>query len=622
MNQFDQNLIDRFLNNIPDGWLKMTTHRLDIYNEKKAKTEFTDALEKVLEKPDITEDDLEKLPTAYDYVRLGHQLSSALELFVSRLIDVSYSQVISFSSKVMPVLAVLRSDALNSRRSHVYLIGESDLGDLFKESILKDVYGYSCKIYKVQSLSEVGKHKDGTVVSVLSSSLEKNLDVSEATDVSVNLLGSNGSVLVIHESENNLKNGITELVSSVQHVRRRESIALTPTDCYNELSKMIGHEPGLISYDSDYEKTITNFVQLNSGSIDSPVVASSGLSVQYAIFMGYVEKIKTEFKGKKIKFVIPPNCYGGTNDQARRIAALDPDIDILDMRVDGGQNLNDSLDAALDELAKQDSLGIVLAEIPTNPRVEVPDLMELGNVLRKDRFLADGNLAPKPVFTVDQTFCPNVPLLGEDSLLAGTEIVSYVSASKFPSGGECTGGYAAGNILARPLMEYVAKHLRLNDNTATNEQFMLIAKNIPTMASRVEKAYENTKKFVTHIKTVLPEAKLNFVSDDVAALGFTPSVFSLELPVSGATAEDREEKRRELNLKLISYMIDKNPKSCKHCVSYGQLKGSYWTIPATSTQGTTKESDKDYIIRVALAPDVDVESLNKSFSEFFEMNEL
>ena len=31
-------------------------------------------------------------------------------------------------------------------------------------------------------------------------------------------------------------------------------------------------------------------------------------------------------------------------------------------------------------------------------------------------------------------------------------------------------------------------------------------------------------------------------------------------------------------------MITEIPKESKYCVSYGQLKGVYWTIPATSTR--------------------------------------
>ena len=63
-------------------------------------------------------------------------------------------------------------------------------------------------------------------------------------------------------------------------------------------------------------------------------------------------------------------------------------------------------------------------------------------------------------------------------------------------------------------------------------------------------------------------------------------------------------------------MISQIPNESKFCVSYGQLKGSYWTIPATSTQGTTKEGDKDYIVRVSIAPSINIELHKKVFMEF------
>ena len=394
------------------------------------------------------------------------------------------------------------------------------------------------------------------------------------------------------------------------------SIAMTPTDCYNLLSEMVGEVASTISSEQSYQNIIAEHVQENTESSLVPVMASSGLSVQYSIFMGFVHKVKSEHPSKKIKFVIPPNCYGGTNDQARRIAAIDPNIDILDIPVDGDRDMVSSLDAALEQVAAEDSVGIVLAEIPTNPRVEVPNMEELGNTLRKPRTTDDGRKAEPIVFTVDQTFCPNVPLLGTKSPLNGVQTISYVSCSKFPSGGECTGGYAIGNIEAEELLKYVSAHMVLTDNQATGEQMMLISRNIPSMNDRIEAAYKNTVQFVNHIKTILPDAKLNFVSDRVAKLGFTPSVFSLELPATGKTPDEQEIRRRQLNKDFIEYMISQNPNQCKHCVSYGQLKGSYWTIPATSTQGTTKEADKDYIIRVSLSPEVDVEALSSSFTTF------
>ena len=135
--------------------------------------------------------------------------------------------------------------------------------------------------------------------------------------------------------------------------------------------------------------------------------------------------------------------------------------------------------------------------------------------------------------------------------------------------------------------------ISLTDNGATANQLNTLAENMPSMPQRIEKAYVKAREFVEHIHNILPQSKINFISAELAEQGFTPSVFSLDLPSTGATEVKREENKRLLNKKLIDFMIAQHPLDCKYCVSYGQLKGSYWTIPATSTQGTTKETDKD-----------------------------
>jgi hypothetical protein len=165
-------------------------------------------------------------------------------------------------------------------------------------------------------------------------------------------------------------------------------------------------------------------------------------------------------------------------------------------------------------------------------------------------------------------------------------------------------------------MEKVALHLRLCDNEATNFQLEILATQLPSMKQRIDGAYRNTREFVSFIKDNLPTAKINFVSEELAKEGFTPSVFSLDLPTKGNTDEERESYKRALNHKLINLMITEIPNESKYCVSYGQLKGCYWTIPATSTQGTTKEGDKDYIARVALSPDMDLERHKEVFLDF------
>jgi cystathionine beta-lyase/cystathionine gamma-synthase len=332
--------------------------------------------------------------------------------------------------------------------------------------------------------------------------------------------------------------------------------------------------------------------------------------------MGLIHDAVENHPGKAIKIVVPPNCYGGTNDQARRVAACLQNVEVLDLPVDGGNNMVACIDALLEKIAQEDAIPYIIAEIPTNPRVEVPDLIQLRDVLSKERKTTTGALAIDPVFILDQTFCPNVHFLGENNILSTVRTIAYVSGSKFPSGGKCTAGYCVSNEKAKSLMDKIELHLKLCDNEATPLQMEILAKQLPSMNQRIQDAYKNTRDFVNFISETLPEAKINFVSEELAKQGFTPSVFSLDLPTKGTTTEEKEAYKRAMNLKLINKMITEIPTESKYCVSYGQLKGCYWTIPATSTQGTTKEVDKDYIARVALSPFLDLKLHKKVFLDF------
>ena len=286
--------------------------------------------------------------------------------------------------------------------------------------------------------------------------------------------------------------------------------------------------------------------------------------------------------------------------------------------MDGDNDMVESIDTILAKIASENAVPYIIAEIPTNPRVEVPELLKLKEVLSKERKTAEGTIAVDPVFILDQTFCPNIHFLGEGEILSTIRTISYASGSKFPSGGQCTAGYCVGNTKTQSLMEKIEVHLRLCDNEATALQMKILAKQLPSMNERIADAYKNTREFVNYISTVLPAAKINFVSEELAQEEFTPSVFSLDLPTKGNTDEERETYKRALNLKLINLMITEIPNESKFCVSYGQLKGCYWTIPATSTQGTTKEGDKDYIARVSVSPNLDLDLHKKVFLKFVE----
>lgn len=601
------------IDNMPSDWLGLTTHRLDIYNEELAKTQFLQQLELLYKQRSAEKAALATLPTAYDYIRLGHPLSCVLEWTIARLNGLSAERVISFSSKITPLLAILRANKFAGKHTLVYHMG--DLPVDFDADVVREIYGYSFDLRAVDDMSDI-LPQEGSLVCILDQDknriFQHEVQDNAAVDFQIMQHGHLGSVLVAISAQSR------DYISEIQHVRRRETIAMTPSNSLAALQSMVNKT----GYHDEAQQLQSRIASVQSsvmgitGAYTKALLGSSGLSIQYAIMMGLIHDAAQNHPGKKIKIIVPPNCYGGTNDQARRVAACLDHVDVVDLPVDGDNDMVRSVDMVLNEIAWDDAVPYIIAEIPTNPRVEVPDLHKLKEALKSQRKTASGMIAVDPVFILDQTFCPNVRFVEEGSILSKVRTISYASGSKFPSGGRCTAGYCVGNMPAAALMEKIEQHLKLCDNEATDQQTEILAEQMPSMLVRIRDAYLNTRDFVTFIHETLPAAKINFVSEELAAEGFTPSVFSLDLPTKGNTEEEREAYKRKMNNKLIDMMISQIPHESKYCVSYGQLKGCYWTIPATSTQGTTKEGDKDYIARVSLSANMDMDLHKQVFHNF------
>ena len=603
------NYLNKVLEHMPTSWLSTTTHRLDIYDEKLAKTKFLEQFELLSKKDSVKTSALSKLPTAYDYIRLGHPLSCVMEWTIAHLHDIKPKNIISFSSQTIPILAILRKNLLDLKNTQI-IYTDSSL-DLLDHKSIRENYGYNFDLKKVNKLSEIPAFEGSTVLVSQFDKIEIN-DLNLNIDFFINIYKTLGSILIVNGNKNE------DYISEIQHVRRRETIAMTPIDCYTALQALIKKSSFFLSANNlKVNKKIVKDEILNiTRAKTTPLVGSSGLSIQYAIMMGLVDFAQENYQGKPIKFIVPPNCYGGTNDQARRVAACIKNVEVIDLLVDRENDMTHNIDVILDEIAIQDAVPFIIAEIPTNPRVEVPDLHQLKTILEKKRKTLAGDNAINPVFVLDQTFCPNTQFLDSVEIFSKVKAISYVSGSKFPSGGQCTAGYCVGNKKTNSLMVKIDKHLSICDNQATDLQYEILAKQLPSMNQRIFDAYQNTRDFVDFITKNLPSAKINFVSKELANQGFTPSVFSLDLPTIGNTAKEKENYKRALNLKLINLMIKRIPNESKFCVSYGQLKGSYWTVPATSTQGTTKEGDKDYIVRVSISPKINLKLHKKVFSEF------
>ena len=111
--------IKEVLKNMPEDWVNLTTHRLDIYNEKLAKVQFLEQFETLYINETTETSALKVLPTAYDYIRLGHPLSSVLEWGIAKEQSLDAEFVISFQSKTVPILSILRTNLLEGKNTQI-----------------------------------------------------------------------------------------------------------------------------------------------------------------------------------------------------------------------------------------------------------------------------------------------------------------------------------------------------------------------------------------------------------------------------------------------------------------------------------------------------------------------
>lgn len=193
------NYIREVLKNIPSEWVKLTTHRLDVYNEELAKTQFLDQFEILFNENNAEVSALKELPTAFDYIRLGHPLSCLLEWVVAKLNGQNPDNVISFSSNTVPVLAILRKNLIENKDTRVFYTGE--LPKSFDAEVLQLVYGYNFDLIKVENEEDVSAF-DGSTVFISQQDKISDFNLVPNVDFFVNTHSQIGSVLLVNGEKN------------------------------------------------------------------------------------------------------------------------------------------------------------------------------------------------------------------------------------------------------------------------------------------------------------------------------------------------------------------------------------------------------------------------------------
>ena len=117
-------------------------------------------------------------------MRLGHQLSSVLEWVIATHYGFATEQVISFASKTMSLLAILRSNTVHGRRTVVY--HDCEIPSVLHLDEIKTVYGYHIECIPLDSANEIASDADVTQVYLTNAAVFSNLS-TEKYDATVNL---------------------------------------------------------------------------------------------------------------------------------------------------------------------------------------------------------------------------------------------------------------------------------------------------------------------------------------------------------------------------------------------------------------------------------------------------
>jgi hypothetical protein len=154
-----------------------------------------------------------------------------------------------------------------------------------------------------------------------------------------------------------------ELCGSIQHVRRRNG---GHDACYSLIASISCFAKAIATTESNLledKKAVLEVIQKITNTNIEPLVASSGLSIQYAIMMGLIHDAAVNHPNKAIK-----SLYRLTVTEAQTIkhALLKHfNVSIVDL-LDGDNDMVQSIDSVLTQIALEDAVPYIIAEIPTN----------------------------------------------------------------------------------------------------------------------------------------------------------------------------------------------------------------------------------------------------------------
>src|SRR5690606_27770792 len=136
--------------------------------------------------------------------------------------------------------------------------------------VIRTIYGYSFELVQVTSISDLPNFNGSTVFIAAQNEL-CTIQLTPAIDFHLSMDSQLGSILVVNGIQNDA------YVSEIQHVRRRETIAMTPANTLVALRSFVGEKVNY-STNSDLasnKKSVLVSIAEITGSSTDALVASS-----------------------------------------------------------------------------------------------------------------------------------------------------------------------------------------------------------------------------------------------------------------------------------------------------------------------------------------------------------
>eukprot|EP00164_Ancoracysta_twista_P004647 GFYU01006278.1.p1 GENE.GFYU01006278.1~~GFYU01006278.1.p1 ORF type:complete len:627 (+),score=239.37 GFYU01006278.1:150-2030(+) len=550
----------------------------------------------------ISTKDLEGVGNAEDYLRVATNISVTLELALAREKGYDVSQVFTFGSSTFPYIAVLMTS-----KCPVHVFTGDDANPFTAQQLdhLK-LLGNELVIHSGPAT------KQGDHIVLAHESAVKDASVVHGI-VAFDVLY--------------ITNPTKVAPADILVVRKRMATPVTTPVAEAMLKKLAGMPADPIEKPTD--KAVASFyahLQEMSGTAVNttynPEIFTAGLPAICSVWVSLIEQGGADL-------LMCSTCYGGSSQLTDVVANRAGRLTKHTFHIQGNASIMTSIKMELNKLKENPEkllpITVLFVEIPTNPDMKVPDVLETASLLKQYK----KDTGKEVLLMVDTTFAPASRVM-EKIKQADSElpVMVFVSMSKSVSRGLTTAGGIVANHtgFAQTLMAGVSKAAKLLDTNAKDDQMLRLTQNHEGVEDRCQRAYDIAVKVGHTLTEAVKKATHNsmplaFVSACNAKVGFTSSTFSFNLPApEGATEEEKEALAQKFVDLLTAH------KEFKPCVSFGQDNGLvYATVPATSTQGAIKAEDKAkqavggvQLVRLSFPPTVDQAAVDKIISEAVE----